>query len=95
MTPILLILIVLGWRIKINDIGDIFELWLHGVARLHDDHDVELADVEEVDEGLELVLGHFGVQHEAADVETTQEHFYTVSLNNIIDIDQDLALKDP
>jgi hypothetical protein len=87
---ILFVLIVLGWSIKVYDIGDILELRLHGVTSLKHNHDVELPYVEEMNKTLELILRHFRVQYEASHVKSIEEKLYSVCLDHIVGIYQHL-----
>lgn len=63
------------------------------VPSLEADQNVELADVEEMDQALELVLGELRAQHEALESESVQEELNSVSLNDIVGVDDCLALE--
>jgi hypothetical protein len=88
------VLVVLRRSIEIDYISDCLELWLHGVASLEDDHDVELSDVEEVNETLELILRQFRAQHETLQGKSVQEKLNSIGLDDVISVYQGLALED-
>lgn len=92
-SPTLLVLVVLGWCIKVDDVGYCLELRLHGIAGLQDYHYVELSNVEKVDETLELILRQFRAQHEALQGKSIQEELYAICLDYVIGVYHCLAFQ--
>jgi hypothetical protein len=92
--PVFFVLVVLRRCVKVDYISDCLELWLHGVASLQHDHDVELSNVEEVNQTLELILRQFRAQHETLQGKSVQEKLYSIGLDDVISVYQGLALQD-
>ena len=44
--------------------------------------------MEEVNERLDLILGHFRIEDKAFDLEFVEEQLYSISLNDVSNIDQ-------
>jgi hypothetical protein len=67
----LFVLVILFRSIKVNNILHIFELWLMRVSALHDYHDVELTNMEEMSERFLLVFWQIRRKHECFKLKST------------------------
>jgi len=92
--PVVFVLIILGRGVEVNDVGHGLELGLVRVAGLEADQDLELANVEEVDQTLQLVLWELWAKDEGLHGEPIQEELDAIGLDHIIRIDDCLPLKD-
>lgn len=88
----LLIRIVGTRNVKIDDSSNIFQDWSHAVASVKHDYDVKLANVEEVNDAADLILGHVRCQDESLKTKSVQKKFDSVCLNNIVANDNCFAL---
>jgi len=52
---------------------------------------VELSNMEEMDDGLNLVFSHVRAQNKAFKLEPVKEYFYSIGLSNIIDKNKHLS----
>lgn len=92
--PILLVHVVLRRGIKVDNSLDTLELRSLSISSLQDYQDFELPDVEEMNEGLNLVLWVFWVENKGLNLKFAQEHLQTVSLNNIVRVYYGFPIKD-
>jgi len=66
---------------------------LHRVASLENDQNAELADVEEVNQTLELILGELGTQYETLQGKAIQEQLNAVSLHDVVCVNHGLSFQ--
>lgn len=77
--------IVCDGYVKVDNVDDVLEWWGSlGVPSVKLDDHIELANVEEVNDRLSLILGHVGSTHERLHVESVEEDFDPVSLDDVL-----------
>jgi len=77
--------VVCDGYVKVDNVDDVLQWWGSlRVSSVELDDDIELADVEEVNNGLSLILGHIGSTHERFHVESVEENFDPVGLDDVL-----------